>query len=224
MRSRPNHIVISIFVAVLGTLWTGPATAQPSPVPSVQASDLPRDVPPQHWAATSVRRALQLKAMILTAGRFDGNQTATRLDLSLAVAAVLEKAGKAKVKPAIVKDAPAVPSLAKACALAAGSGAVKLKKGRLYSDQPINRDDLAVAVSKLMSILKNEPESPVADPIELNDVPPDSPFYIAIQRSVKAKMISLQASKYEGYIGVTRYLLSAVMIRIADSRMGGGRN
>jgi len=72
----------------------------------------------------------------------------------------------------------------------------------------------------MLAIVFNDPEGPVSAPVELNDVPPDSPLYVPIQRAVKAKMISLNANKYEGYNPVTRYLLAAVVVRLADGKPG----
>ena len=192
-----------------------PSRAQ-SPAP---AGDLPPDVPEKHWAAPSVRRTLQLKAVDLVGGKFEGARTATRLDLAQVVAAVLEKHGK-KFKPVAVKELPANHPQAKAVGIAIASGAVKARKGRVGVEQPLTRDDLAVAISRMLAIVFNDPEGPVSAPVELNDVPPDSPLYVPIQRAVKAKMISLNANKYEGYNPVTRYLLAAVVVRLADGKPG----
>jgi len=47
---------------------------------------LPRDIPPQHWAAGSVKRVMQQSIMGTTKdGRFQGNQPVTRYELAVAL-------------------------------------------------------------------------------------------------------------------------------------------
>jgi hypothetical protein len=183
---------------------------------------LPPDVAPAHWASGSVRAAVAHRLMDLRAGRFDGKENATRLDLARAAGTVLALRGKARGPTQAVKDLPPGSPEARAVGLALGSGAMKARKGKLGPGQPITRDELAIAVSRLLTVVRSEPEGPIADPVELNDVPPDSPMYAPIQRCLKAKMISTIASKFEGYNPVPRYMLAAVMTRFLDPRASRG--
>lgn len=194
------------------------ARATPSPTPSAAAAvePLPPDVPEKHWAAGAVRRNLKRGMLELHGGKFAGAQTATRRDLAMVIGGVLAAAGK--TAPAtLAKDLEKNDSAAKLVALAAGSGALKLHKGsRLAGNQQITREDLARSMSKLLAVVRGENEAPVSDPVELNDLPPDSSLFNPVQRVLKAKIISLINLKYEGYLPVPRFQLASVASKVLD--------
>jgi hypothetical protein len=193
--------------------------ASPSPSPSAAAAPepLPADVPEKHWAAGAVRRSLKRGMLELHGGKFAGAQTATRRDLAMVVGGILTAAGKTGPStPA--KDLEKNDPAAKSIALAAGSGALKLHKGnRLSGNQPITREDLARSMSRLLAVVRNENEGPVSDPVELNDLPPDSNLFNPVQRVLKAKIISLINLKYEGYLPVPRFALASVASKVLDA-------
>ncbi len=96
----------TIFALCLAGL---PAVAFAAPT-----ATLPRDIPPQHWAAGSVKRVMQQSIMGTTKdGRFQGNQPVTRYELAVALDRFVRyiEAGRqplhAEIFPAPKKLAPA---------------------------------------------------------------------------------------------------------------------
>ena len=99
---NPKTILV-FFLAVL------PAAAAAAP-----AVTLPRDIPPQHWAAGSVKRVMQQSIMgAAKDGRFQGNQPVTRYELAVALDRFVQylEAGRkplhAQIFPVPKKFAPA---------------------------------------------------------------------------------------------------------------------
>jgi hypothetical protein len=225
MRILVAGMMVSVAVAANMTraFAQGEAPPETTASPSEAApadSSLPPDVPPKLWAAPSVRRALKLHLLELQGGQFNGAQPASRLDLAQAAGGVLEKVGRAPASATPAHDVtPAV--AAKYAGIAVSAGVLRLKKAGLASHSQLTKDELAPALSRLVAVINKEPETLVGDPVELNDVAPDSPLYVPIQRCVKAKLISLTANKYEGYGLVPRYQLAAIMVRLADQKRGG---
>lgn len=86
----------------------------PTAVFAAPAVTLPRDIPPQHWAAGSVKRVMQQNIMGMAKdGRFQGNQPVTRYELAVALDRFVQylEAGRkplhAEIFPAPKKLAPA---------------------------------------------------------------------------------------------------------------------
>ena len=194
-----------------------PASAASAAAPKSDPGPLPADVPEKHWASGAVRTVLKGGLMDLAGGKFSGAQTATRRDLALVIGALLVRAGKTapSVKP--VDVAPGDPG-SRAIGIASGSGAMHLRKGnRLGVNQNLQREDIAIGFSRLLAVVRGEREGPVSPPQDLNDLPPDSPLYIPVQRVLKAKIISLVNLKYEGYQPVTRFQLAAVAVKALEA-------
>lgn len=208
-----------------------PAASEPPPdaatAPSPAASavpagkpdpgPLPSDVAEKHWAAGAVRTVLKGGLMDMPGNKFNGAATASRRDLALVIGALLTRAGKTGTPAKLPDVAPTDPA-AKQIAVAAGSGALRVKKGgKLSGNAGITREDIAIGFSRLLAIVKGEKETAGNPPIELNDLPPDSPLYVPAQRVLKAKIISLMNLKYEGYLPVTRFQLAAVAVKALEA-------
>lgn len=166
------------FAAACWTVLALPAAAS--------AAGLPRDVPPGHWAATSVQEVLDNHVMSLAGpAAFHGEQTVTRRQAVIAMANLARDLQKGTWH--------AAPSVS----VIGGDALAKL--GTAWRSQPLNRYALATILARMGDYFTNGVPRPAADAKDLGKsaiIPPAPKITAAPSNPAYSSLVFLASNRF----------------------------